>query len=149
MMRLPLTCVVDASVGIQLFIPEKHSRDVQDLFAHSLAAPGESLFVPDLFFIECANILWKRVQRGEYPKEVAYESLADLNALELHSTPTAVLIGRAIEIACLYGITACDACYVALSERNNAPLITADFRLARTLSGGPFSIVSLDQAKLS
>jgi len=37
---------------------------------------------------------------------------------------------RALEIACLHGVTAYDACYIALSERNGVPLLTADTRLA-------------------
>lgn len=143
MTELPKTCVLDASVGIKLFVPEKYSEDVQRLMEESLLDSANSLFVPDLFFIECANILWKKVQRGEYAADVAADQLVGLRALELQSTPTADLMERALEIACLYGITAYDACYVALSERNQSPLLTADARLAEILSDSPFNVITL------
>ena len=143
MKPLPSTFVVDASAGIQLFIPEEHTQDVQALFEQSLTSPDDSLYVPDLFFIECANILWKKVRRGEYPEAAAMENLADLNALELPSTPTAELMERALELACRYGVTAYDACYIALAERREVPLLTADSRLAEKISGGQFNICLL------
>jgi len=144
MISLPEACVVDASVGIKLFIQEEFSSDVQCLFERGLASPQESLFVPDLFFIECANILWKKVRRSEYQAKVAIENLRDLGSLELSSVPTAELMERALEIACSFGITAYDACYVALSERNQVPLLTADIRLVEALSAdGTFNIQGL------
>ncbi|HKZ84931.1 MAG TPA: type II toxin-antitoxin system VapC family toxin, partial [Anaerolineae bacterium] len=62
MNRTPLECVVDASVGIKLFIAEPLSNLADALFAHLAADPPGRLMVPDLFFIECANILWKHVR---------------------------------------------------------------------------------------
>jgi len=53
-------------------------------------------------------------------------------------------MGRALEIACLHSVTAYDACYIALAERNGVPLLTADTRLAEALSGGSFKIVTLE-----
>jgi len=144
MSALPTTCVVDASVGIKLFVAEEYSQDVQDLFERSLADPDGSLFVPDLFFIECANVLWKKVRREGYPEDMARDNLADLRALDLPATPTAELMGRALEIACLHSVTAYDACYIALAERNGVPLLTADTRLAEALSGSSFKIVTLE-----
>lgn len=143
MSRLPVTCVVDASVGIKLFVSEEYSEDVQRLFEESLADPDASLLVPDLFFIECANILWKKVRRGEYPESIAMASIADLRTLELPATPTIELMERALEIACAHGVTAYDACYVALAERSGIPLLTADDRLAGVLGDRLCSIRSL------
>jgi predicted nucleic acid-binding protein len=131
----PSSCVVDASVGIKLFLHEEHSQRAQELFERSLRDPDGNLFVPDLFFIECANVLWKKVRRGEYTTELAAQSLADLQALELPSTPTSKLMEHALEIACTYGITSYDACYVALAEAKGVPLVTADDRLKRVLAG--------------
>jgi predicted nucleic acid-binding protein len=133
MTAFPKRCVVDASVGIRIFLPEEHSVEIRAWFGSSLAQKNPQLLVPDLFFAECANILWKRVQRGQYDSESAKANIADLRALDLVSTPCADLAERALEIACLYGITAYDACYAALSESADAPLITADLRLRNRL----------------
>lgn len=147
MSRLPVTCVVDASVGIRLFVAEDYSEEVQLLFEQSLADPDASLHVPDLFFIECANILWKKVRRGEYPESLPMESIADLRALNLRATPTVELMECALEIACTHGVTAYDACYVALAERSGMPLLTADDRLAEALKGDFRNIMSLSNSR--
>jgi len=143
MTELPGSCVLDASVGIRLFLPEEHSEDVQRLFEECLADPDRAIYVPDLFLIECANVLWKKVQRGEYAEEAAKANVADLKALGLLTTPTEHLVERALEIACATRITAYDACYVALSEAQGVPLLTADSRLAEVPAKSGFSVVAL------
>lgn len=52
-------CVVDASVGVKLFVNEAESELADRLFARLTAQPAAQFYVPDLFYIECANILWK------------------------------------------------------------------------------------------
>jgi len=105
-----LACVVDASVGIKLFVNEPLSDRADALFAHLAADPPARLAVPDLFFIECANILWKHVRRLGYPATKAHTDLSDLGTLALHSVPTAGLMGDALVIAIAQGISAYDAC---------------------------------------
>ena len=137
--------VVDASVGIKLALSEEYSEQVGTLFAESLLGASGSILVPDLFFVECANILWKVVRRGDYKLEKAEEDMAMLRTLRLKIVSTRDLTERALAIACRYVITAYDACYAALSERMEAPLLTADSRLAQALSAGPFDIVTLER----
>ena len=52
-------CVVDASAGIKLFLDEPLSERADTLFDHLSDDPPARFHVPDLFFVECANILWK------------------------------------------------------------------------------------------
>jgi predicted nucleic acid-binding protein len=54
-----LRYVVDASVGIKLFIDEPLSDIAHALFEKLTEDPPVELFVPDLFYIECTNILVK------------------------------------------------------------------------------------------
>jgi len=61
----------------------------------------------------------------------------------LPSVPTSELVERALGIACTHGISAYDACYVALSEQEHVPLLTADSRLASSLSGSAFDVIVL------
>jgi predicted nucleic acid-binding protein len=124
-----LAYVVDASVGIKLFIHETFSAKADDLFALLTADPPARLHVPDLFFIECANMLWKHVRRYDYPVEKAQEDLGMLGALALHRTSTYSLMRMAFELALNHGITAYDACYVALAHRLGIALVTADQQL--------------------
>jgi len=134
------TFVVDASIGIKLFLAEQYADEVADLF-HSDAL----LLVPDLFHIECTNILWKRVTRGLYPLQSAKDNLADLYAMRLPTTPTAELMARALELATTYGTTAYDACYLVLAEMHSVPLLTADTALHTAVIGSPIQALTIPE----
>jgi predicted nucleic acid-binding protein len=140
MSQAPLKCVVDASVGIKLFINEPLSDRADAVFSQLVADPPGRLFVPDLFFIECANILWKHIQRFGYPVAQARNDLVNLGKLALRSVPTASLNIPALEIAVDQSISAYDATYVALAHRLNVPFVTADEKLVRKLSGTPHAV---------
>jgi predicted nucleic acid-binding protein len=132
--------VVDASVGIQLFLDEGSTDAVDALFASDAV-----LLVPDLFHIECTNILWKRVTRGLYPLQDARDNIADLHAMQLPTTPTAGLMAQALELAHRYGITAYDACYLALALLHGVPVLTADTRLRNSLDGSPIQVLTIPE----
>jgi predicted nucleic acid-binding protein len=135
-----LECVVDASVGIKLFIEEPFSDKADTLFAHLAADPPALLVVPDLFYIECVNILWKHVRRFGYPATAAQKDLVSLGKLSLHSTSTASLMADALRLAVAQGITAYDACYVALAQQFGVPCVTADEKLVRLLASASYNV---------
>jgi len=126
-----LDCVVDASVGIKLFLIEPLSERADALFAHLAHDPPGRFYVPDLFFIECANTLWKYVQRFGYPADAARQDVADLIRLPLQVVSTAALAEAALELSVQYASTAYDSAYVALAGRLSLPLVTADETLVR------------------
>ena len=128
-------CVVDASVGIKLFLVEPLSDRADVLFSHLVCIPPARFFVPDLFFIECTNILWKYTGRYGYPAELAQQDAADLVRLPLQIASTADLAEAALALAVAHGITAYDAAYVALAQQLSLPLVTADEALVRHLEG--------------
>lgn len=116
-----LMCVVDASVGIKKFIIDPLTPKVDRLFTH-LSDSNAQLYIPDLFYIECTNVAWKYIRAGLYDVAEAQANLSSLKLLRLTVTPTADLILEALSISSAYGISAYDACYVALSQRNSVPL---------------------------
>ncbi len=133
MSEVILRCVLDASVGIKLFIEEEFSDKVQDLFAKLAEDPQAEIHVPDLFYIECANILLKYTRRYKRPIEDSLADLEDLNKLALTVTSTADLIEDALLLANERNLTAYDACYAVLAQRLNLPLVTADAPLAKAI----------------
>jgi predicted nucleic acid-binding protein len=128
-------CVVDASVGIKLFLVEPLSDQADALFAHLGDDPPARLYVPDLFFIECTNILWKYVHRFGYAAKAAAQDVADLVRLPLRAVSMAELAEDALALAVQYGSTAYDAAYVALAQRLALPFVTADEALVRRFDG--------------
>ena len=52
--------VVDASVAIKWFVEEEHA-----VAARRVLADGYTLSAPDLVWLACGNILWKKIQHGE------------------------------------------------------------------------------------
>ena len=72
-----MDCVVDASVGIKLFLVEPLADRADLLFTSLTMTPPARLYVPDLFYVECTNILWKYVRRFGYslPLVTADEAL--------------------------------------------------------------------------
>ncbi|MDM9384885.1 type II toxin-antitoxin system VapC family toxin [Chlorogloeopsis sp. ULAP01] len=138
-MSVSLKCVVDASVGIKKFIIDPLTPKVDLLFAH-LSNPDARLYIPDLFYIECTNIAWKYIRAGLYDVTEAQANLADLKLLRLTTTPTDDLMLEALTISVTHGISAYDACYVALSQQKNAPLLTQDQRLVNKFRNTDFDI---------
>lgn len=140
MIRSPLRAVVDASVAVKIFVPEALSAQAQELFARFGSENDAELIVPDFFFIECANVFWKWVQRSAYPPKHVLEHILDLTGLGLTAIPAQVVVVEALQIALKYKITAYDACYVAAAAQLELPLITADEKLARRVAKGPHDV---------
>ena len=133
MTEVLLRYVLDASVGIKLFIDEEFSDKVQRLFAKLAEDPQAEIHVPDLFYIECANILLKYTRRFNRPLEDALADLRDLNELALKVTWTSELIEDALLLASEMKLTAYDACYAVLAQKLDLPLVTADAPLAKAI----------------
>ncbi|MBD2340076.1 type II toxin-antitoxin system VapC family toxin [Calothrix sp. FACHB-156] len=138
-MTINLRCVIDVSVCIKHFVPDPLSPKVDQLLAH-VANPQNQFFVPDLFYIESANVLWKYIRADLYPTAKVTADLATLKSLELQVVSTADLVADAVNIALNYGISAYDASYVALSQQVDATLLTLDNKLVRALSASSFDV---------
>jgi len=140
-------CVVDASVGIKLFLIEELSEQADRLFKKLTGYRPARFYVPDLFFVECANILWKYVRHFGYPPDNARQDVADLRALALLTVSTADLLEPALELAMIHDITAYDASYAALAAQLDLPLITADAPLARKLQATGVEVRTLEEMR--
>ena len=140
---MSLDCVVDASVGIKLFIQEEGSEQASLLFGRLAASPPANLYIPDLFYAECANVLWKYVRQYGYAAEAARQNLSDLQVLALQVIPTASLVEPALILALEYDVIVYDACYLALAQLASVPLVTADAALVNRMQGEEIKVCIL------
>ncbi len=132
--------VLDASVAVKWYIPEDRSASaVQVLEA---AQRGDaSLHVPDLFYAEFGNVLWKKVRRGEINQREAGRIVrALLDApLEVHAAKE--FLNVAVALAFKSGRTVYDCIYLALALLLRCELITGDEKLANAVAGTPWGKV--------
>jgi predicted nucleic acid-binding protein len=127
--------VVDASVALQWVLPEPGAAAALAL-RERLRAEGVPAYVPELFWAETANALWRLSRRGTPLRAAeALEIFDVLRAAPLRSEPVARLAPRALEIACATGATVYDCVYIALAELRRVRCWTADRRLARVVAG--------------
>ncbi len=131
-MTLPQTFVVDASVGVKLFLEEDGSPEAERLFTLA-GTSAHALAVPELFFIECANVFRSRVHRRLMAAGTAHDAFGILRALPLQAVASADLAGEALDLALDHGLSVYDAVYATLARRLAAPLVTADGRLLGAL----------------
>lgn len=130
-----MKCVLDAGILIALFVPQP-STDESIAFVNDAVAQADAdLRAPDCIFYEVAATLRKFEQLGAYR-----EMEADL--LQLHSLPIAAtsckdLMLPAMQISRAYVVSPYDAFYLALSQRDGLPLITADVRFVNGVKGKP------------
>jgi predicted nucleic acid-binding protein len=133
MSKAPFRAVVDASAGIKLFLDEPFSLQAHALFAKLTEDPPAEFHVPDLFYIECTNILLKYVRRYGRSLEDSQTDLAQLYRIALKPISTVDLMEDALLLAYQKNLTAYDACYAVLAHQINIPLVTADKPLAKAV----------------
>ena len=117
--------VIDASAAISLVREEEAGSAVRGIIGQDAVRP---LLVPEIFWVEVANIL---VRRHGMPMDAVLEGLAELDGLGLHT----VLANRpgllnSVALMLEHGLSAYDATYLALAEAVDAELLTLDRKLA-------------------
>jgi predicted nucleic acid-binding protein len=128
--------VLDASVALKWAIPSAQ----EGLTAESLQllkryTSGEINFiVPDVFWAEVGNVLWKGVRRRRWPQAVAENAASALQERNFFTVSSLELLPEALRIALVNDRSVYDCLYVALAIQFNIEMITADERLANALA---------------
>jgi predicted nucleic acid-binding protein len=124
------TLVIDASIAVKWVVEEDGTPEALMLRRQA------KLIAPDLLMAECANILWKKVQRDELSKEEALLAARLLQGAEIELLPTRSSMEAATRIAIELDHPAYDCLYLALAIENGCKFVTADQRLLRKLGQG-------------
>lgn len=89
--------------------------------------------------MECRNILWKKVLRGEYTPDGARLIWGGLKQQPITTFPSRLLLDLALEMAFDTNRTVYDNCYLALAMLLGCQLVTADQKLIKALQGGSYA----------
>jgi predicted nucleic acid-binding protein len=119
------TLVIDASIAVKWVVEEEGTE--QALMLRKRA----KLIAPELLVAECANILWKKVQREELSREEALLAAQLLQIAEIELLPTRALLEAATRIALDLDHPAYDCLYLALAVESECRFVTADERFLR------------------
>jgi predicted nucleic acid-binding protein len=119
--------VIDASIAVKWVVEE-------DATPEALALRQKAkLIAPELLVAECANILWKKVQRRELSKEEALFAARLLQGAEIELLPTRFLFEAATRMSLEINHPAYDCVYLALAVESDCQFVTADERFLRKL----------------
>lgn len=111
--------VVDASAAVSALLNAGPAR-------HALST--EQVHVPHLIDSEVANAVWRLVTAQRVSAHQGWRSLDAWRRLGVTRYPGVVLLDRVWELR--NNLSASDATYVALAERLDCALVSADARLA-------------------
>jgi predicted nucleic acid-binding protein len=128
--------VLDASVALKWAVPPAQEPLVSEsvhLLKQYVAGKLDFL-VPDIFWAEIGNALWKGARQRRWSHATADRLASDMRARNFPTSPSLGLMGEALGIAFTYDRAVYDCLYVALAIQSKSQLITADERLANALA---------------
>lgn len=132
--------VLDASVAVKWAIPTAISSREETLTAESLQLLKRyregaiNFIVPDIFWAEVANVLWKGVRQRRWSQAVAHAAAQDFKERDFFTVSSQALMTEALKIAMVHDRSVYDCLYVALAIQFKTEMITADKRLANALA---------------
>jgi predicted nucleic acid-binding protein len=104
--------------------------------SEALILRQKAKIAPDLLVAKCANIFWKKVQRGELSKAEALFAGRLLQGAEIELLPTRSLFETATRISIEIDHPAYDCLYLVLAVEKKCEFVTWDERFLRKLHQG-------------
>jgi predicted nucleic acid-binding protein len=128
--------VLDASVAAKWVLPARDENLVEEsrTVLEGYMAGRLSLAVPDLFWTEMGNILWKANRLKRMTAEGVEDGIVRLMELNIRTSPSRSLLADALSIAVSFDRTVYDSLYIAMAVTTGRPLLTADEKLANALA---------------
>lgn len=124
--------VIDANIAVKWHI----KQDGSDA-ARALGGPDSRLIAPEFILAELASALRKYVKLGKVTADAA-EAVLQKSPLAFEALfPLEPLTLRAFQLAVALNHPIYDCYYLALALAENAPLVTADLKLAKAARNLP------------
>lgn len=120
--------IVDASIAVKWVVEENGTKAALLLRRHF------RLVAPELIAAECANILWKKVSRGNLTRDEAILAAQLLERSGIELLTMRGLMEQATALSIDIDHPAYDCIYLALAQRKQTRLVTADDRLLRIVT---------------
>lgn len=127
--------VIDASVAVKWFARETLTDQAREY----LTSPDE-LVAPAWLIVEAASTFWKKVKQSEMLEIHADRHIQDLPLFFARLYPASELVTSAFRLAFALKHSVYDCIYLALAERENIPIVTADVELAKAVEKGRAAI---------
>ncbi len=126
--------MVDASVALKWFVDEQYAQE-----SRTLLGDRSELHTPELIAVEIANVLSKRVRRGQLLPESARLIRGRYGRVGLIQHNVTHLLGPAFELSIATAASVYDCIYLALAVLLDLQLATADRRFVDTVKRSPYS----------
>lgn len=128
--------VLDASVAMKWAIPSaKETLTAESLQLLKRYTDGDINFiVPDVFWAEIGNVMWKGVRQRRWPQAIAERATSEIRGQDFFTVSSLELLADAMKIAFVHDRSVYDCLYVALAIQFKTEMITADERLANALA---------------
>jgi predicted nucleic acid-binding protein len=128
--------VLDASVAVKWAVPSaKETLTLESLQLLKRYTQGEINFiVPDVFWAEVGNVLWKGTRQRRWPQAAADHAASEMRKRNFFTVSSLDLLSDALRIAFAHNRSVYDCLYVALAIQFRTEMITADERLANALA---------------
>jgi predicted nucleic acid-binding protein len=118
--------IVDASVAVKWFIAEEdHEKALR------LRTPEFELIAPELILAEIGNAFWKRSHHKLLSAGDVHDMIRLAHRPFSWLVPLADLLVDASDLSTRLDHPICDCFYLTLAQRHDAPLVTADSKLAK------------------
>jgi predicted nucleic acid-binding protein len=128
-----MNLVIDASVAAKWLFKEPDTERACALRGDA-ERQGFELVAPEILVAEIANVIWKRVARGELDPGDAQSVFEEFKRISPALIRLSSLVEAALALSVRFRRSVYDSLYVALASERDCDLVTADENLFRSLS---------------
>jgi len=125
--------VIDTSVAVKWFSKVENDTANALQLRRQMLDGICSITMPDLLIYELANTLKHNPNFKSKDVKVALDSIFNMG-IEIREAD-GLIIAHAIDIAFRFNVTVYDACFMALSQIEKMPFLTADYKFIERVKG--------------